>query len=304
MNSTYTTPPTVPGDNDSQFSVTISNPLMSITSKKARLVLNPPKAGDLRFQQVDAPSTIDAYAGVLSQNILIGSVTTWTDYGSPLRLDSLGHCSSTDCAWFFQVFSTPSLDLTTRYKGGTLSNFAADLKALPTNTVLTSLDVEPANNAYGTSLVAANAGGPFTPVTSGSVLPADFPAVVAQEGSLGHVITAVAFNAGMVTYVSYGWQGDPNTVYDTTVATATLNMIGNQAASLAQSGYILTAAGGNNANGYLLVGTRVQGDSMPRPFIAVNSATQDSLTLLFNGGYALVSVISNADHTITWLGEK
>jgi hypothetical protein len=35
--------------------------------------------------------------------------------------------------------------------------------------------------------------------------------------------------------------------------------------SLAAQGYIITAIGGDPTNGLLLVGTRVKGDTMPRP---------------------------------------
>src|SRR6185437_10518998 len=68
--SSYTTPPTVAADNDSLFSVTVTTPPgLTQESTKARLLLNAPKPGDLRFQQVDAPPTIDGYSSVLSENV-------------------------------------------------------------------------------------------------------------------------------------------------------------------------------------------------------------------------------------------
>ena len=78
-----------------------------------------------------------------------------------------------------------------------------------------------------------------------------------------------------------------------------------QAAILAQQGYIITAVGGDTTNGFLLVGTRVQGDTMPRPFKVVTSPTGDVSSQLWQQGYALIAAIDNGkDTAITWLGEK
>ena len=64
------------------------------------------------------------------------------------------------------------------------------------------------------------------------------------------------------------------------------------AASLAAEGYIITATGlADGDNNILLVGTRVQGDAMPRPF----SATQASqVPTMQQQGFALVGVIVDA----------
>lgn len=308
--SSYTTPPTIAADNDSLFSVTVTFPLgLTQESTKARLLLNAPKAGDLRFQQVDASSTIDGYTNIASSNISATSGDTWHGYGSPLRLATFGQCGPNsfpdNCAWFFFAFSSPGSALVTTYQSNLLSSFQTDLKALPTNSVITGMDFEPANNGYAISWVEAAAAENFTPVTSGTALPADFPAVASQEGALSHVITGVTFNAGVVNYVSFGWQSDTTTHYEVQVVTAaTPSDVPVQAASLAQSGYIVTALGGNSSDGYILVGTRVQGDTMPRPFKAVNSTVADAGTELFPQGYALVGVIDDPGVSITYLGEK
>jgi hypothetical protein len=79
----------------------------------------------------------------------------------------------------------------------------------------------------------------------------------------------------------------------------------SQASALAQQGYILTAIGGDTTNGFLLVGTRVQGDTMPRPFKAVTTPTEDVNALLWSQGYALVANFDNGLGTaMTWIGEK
>ena len=75
------------------------------------------------------------------------------------------------------------------------------------------MDIEPANNAYATSTIKSDTSLIFSPVITLSVLPSDFQSVASQQGSLGNVITAVGFNGGLVTYVSYGMQHDAN-VYE------------------------------------------------------------------------------------------
>jgi hypothetical protein len=61
--SSYTTPATVSTDTGSLFTVTISNSAGSATSSPASLTITAraPKPGDLRFQQVDAASTLNGY---------------------------------------------------------------------------------------------------------------------------------------------------------------------------------------------------------------------------------------------------
>jgi hypothetical protein len=307
--ATYTTPATLATDNDSTFNVIITNGAGSVTSENVRLLLNTPKAGDLRFQQVDAVATRDLYLGNTFTAIDGGIAISWGDYGSPFQLTPLDHCGTDgnprNCGWFFSLFSSPAAGLTTSYQSGLLSDFQNDLSALSSDTVITSMDIEPANNAYATSTIKSAPTGVFTPVNTQSVLPSDFQTIAAQEAAVGHVITAVGFNAGLVIYVSYGWQSDTSTVYETSVATATLDTIAAQAASLAQQGYLITAIGGDTTNEFLLVGTRVQGDTMPRPFKVLTSPAQDVTDQLWGEGYALVaSIVNSNDTAIIWIGEK
>lgn len=90
----YTTPPTVATDNASTFHVTVTNEAGSLTSREVQLVLNPPAPGDLRFQQVDSSSILDGYTDTVSTNILGTTISTWGNYGSPLRFEQAGYCSS------------------------------------------------------------------------------------------------------------------------------------------------------------------------------------------------------------------
>jgi hypothetical protein len=85
-----------------------------------------------------------------------------------------------------------------------------------------------------------------------------------EEGASGRVITAVTLQGTQATYLSYGWQGDAATVYETRAVTATSSAVGASATDLAQQGYIITAFGGNDTDGFLLVGTRAQGQTAPR----------------------------------------
>jgi hypothetical protein len=82
-----------------------------------------------------------------------------------------------------------------------------------------------------------------------------------EHGAHSRVITAVSYNAGQITYLSYGWQTDRSTVHETEVATATLGTAATVAQSLAAQGYIVAASGSDQAadgSGVRMVGTRVQ----------------------------------------------
>ncbi len=308
ISSSYMISATSAADNDSTYSVTISNAAGSVVSNSARLLLNVPVIGDLRFQQVDAAATRDGYQGSVGTAILGGIAIGWQGYGSPFELTPLDHCSADgnprDCGWLFSLFSGPPPGFFTSYQSGFLSDMQADLNQLGFDTVVTSLDVEPANNAYATSTMKSNVPAVFSPVTARSVLSSDFQSVASQEGAVGHVITALGFDSGTVRFISYGWQADTN-VYEVSVASATLDTMPTQAAVLAQQGYIITAVGGDITNGFLLVGTRVQGDTMPRPFKVITTPAGDVSGQLWQQGYALIAAIDNGkDTAITWLGEK
>ena len=123
------------------------------------------------------------------------------------------------------------------------------------------------------------------------VSPASIQATAAADGLNSRVITAAAFDAsGMAHLFSYGWQGDTTTTYDTTIFGVASSKLVTEFQNLAAQGYILTAFGGNDANGYVLVGTKVDGDALPRSVIAI---TQGSSTepAGFLHGYAQVGFL-------------
>jgi hypothetical protein len=328
--SSFTTPATVSTDMGSLFTVAISNPAGSVTSNPASLTITAraPKPGDLRFQQVDAASTVNGYNnGPLG----IGSGITGTlgfyfgqSIGTPLYL-STGDCIAVSpppgagCSWLFMQFYLPSqltgLGLSTGYSGGYFTNFPADLQntnltagtgnppSAP-NSVITSLDLEPGANLFAASWIQTTQGGGFD-MSMQTVSPAALQAAATQEGAHSRVITAISYNASQVTYLSYGWQSDTSTVYETQVATATLATIPAVAANLASNGYIITATGGSGIHdSFFLVGTRVQGDTVPRPFLSATQLGTTYVGTLMQQGYAIVAAVQGSDGLLTWLTER
>jgi hypothetical protein len=343
--STYITPPTAFADTGATFTVTVSNAAGSITSNAASLTVTAraPMPGDLRFQQVDAASTVNGWgkAGVSLSTAIDGrgGASYSPMIGTPLYFGSAGSCGTppvqdgVSCTWFYSV--TPlaaSLDnspLIAGYGGDFYDNFEADLQspttnwppfnsgvsAASSNSVITSLDLEPASNLFGlswaqlgqssdeTATVQSYQPSTFT-LEQSSVAPADLQSAATREGAAGRVITAISVNGRVVTYLAYAWQADTATVYEAQVATASTAQAPAAAASLAAQGYIVTAIGqADNLGTLYLVGTRVQGDTMARPFIAAPGGTQNQL---MQQGYAIVGVIFNLDlsYNYTFLGER
>jgi hypothetical protein len=91
-------------------------------------------------------------------------------------------------------------------------------------------------------------------------------------------------------------------VYETKVSVATFDTVPSEAANLAAQGYIITAFGGSPDDGFVLIGTRVKGDSLPRPLRSVLEGQQD--TQLWQPGYAIVAVLQDANYHLTYIGER
>ncbi len=315
--TSYTTLPTVQGDDGSTFTMTVTNAINSATSMPAMLKVlpaTPPQAGDLRFQQVDAPSTINGYGGGLHTNIGGGlSETFFNAVGTPLTLgDDCGPAGSGpySCAWFFDVSGLPA-NLSGPNVGYVSSNGFANLDSDVSNidtghAVITSVDLHPEDDTYAISYMEAVQSTGFTLTQGTTVAPSNLQAVATQEGALSHVITAVSFNAGNVTYFSYAWQSDPSTVYEAQVVTATFATLSAAATNLGQAGYIITALGGNGTDGFVLVGTRVKGNTAPRP-VLIGTAGSPQSQQIFSQGYAVVGYIfqsSGGVSATTFIGEK
>ena len=313
----YNTPVLAPTDNGETFTVTVSNSLGSASSNPASLTVGPraPQAGDLRFQQVDAPSTSSGLTtGGLFTTLSDGGLGFGNSVGTPITAgDSCGAGDMPlDCAWGIETFPLPAgvSGLKTNYfAANDFSDLGSDLDNLTLqDTVITSIDLEPANNTYAISSIETIQTGGFT-LTQQSIPSAQVQSLATQLGQQSQVITALSFDAsGNAFILSYAWQSDITTIYESQVVAATLDGIPTAATNLAAAGYIITALGGDSANGYLVVGTRVQGDTMPRPMLVVNPKTGLDLDPLFASGDAVVGFVFNpATPTplqITWIAEQ
>jgi len=272
-----------------------------------------PRAFDLRFQQVDAPTTSSGYLPHILSNVEGGVIQTFDDnIGTGLSVGD--DCNAPtgnplDCAWIFSTFFLPvgQSGLSMTYQtSNAFANLAIDLDALALpNTVITSIQLVPPSDTYAISSIQ-------TTQTTGfklmhlTVAPTDIGSTVASQGLQSRVITALSFNAGQVELFAYGWQADTTTLYDTRVASVTLSNVGAQASSLAAAGYIITAAGGDPADGFLMIGTKRHGDTMPRPFVIEASNDPNGSGKLSSNGYAIVGFFFSAANGGTWtyLGEK
>lgn len=273
----YTTTAAVAADNGAIFTATVSNAMGSAMSNPVTLNVGPraPADGDWRFQGIDLPASSSYQVSNLTETM----TASYTNFiGSPLEIGAVpGNCVSGvayDCAWFYSVSNLPSgvSGLSTYYQSDVFGNLDADLSALISpNIVVTSLDLEPANQVFAVSWLQMSGPSRFN-LQSQWVAPADLQTVASQLGTESRVITAISFNTGEVDVLSYAWQSDTITAYDVKVVPATAADFWTDAMGLAQAGYIITAMGGDPADGILLVGTRVQGDSIPRPFAYYTAA--------------------------------
>ncbi len=287
IGASYTVPAVAQGDSGALYQVTLSNISESTTSSAAKLIAGPraPKQGDLRlllFQQATAPGLgVNAEASDISTNTaeLFPSAI-----GSPLEIGSSGICTpgvAYKCGWNFFVEYLPATQngLNMQYQGRAYENFDGDLQwiAAP-NVVITSVDLEPANDAYAAAWVFTQQAGGFD-FRREIVAPADVAATVAQDATENRVVTAISFDAqGQANLFSYGWNGDTTTAYETKALIAKADDVVDQATCLAKDGYVISAFGGNDTDGYILVGTRVHGDNLPRTLTVttVNSTTSTS----------------------------
>ncbi len=319
--SSYTTPPVTASDTGTTYAVIVSYGKSSITSPTATLTVGPrsPMTGDLRFQQVDSPAgAVEGYGVPVS----FGYTLHWLSsdmFGSPLRM-GLGQCVPgvpQDCEWGFDAWTTPKSEpLTTEYFADRYANLAADFGTNGTpfqnlggnatgDIVVTSLDIETGEDVFGESLVKGTADGFDMHYQTASLQ--DLPVAIADAGANGRVVTAISFDdaTGDVVFLSYGWSSEAHTAYTTEVQATPYDSIGAAAKSLAAKGYIITAFGGNGHDGYILVGTKVQGDTVPRPIMI----SPDLAYGVPANGYAMVGLAVNvpsgaASSPPVWIFEK
>jgi hypothetical protein len=305
----FTTRPAEVADHESSFTAIIANQLGSVTSRPAILTVSPvpraPRKGDLRFQGVSAAPFRQAR---VHSNILCNLQSRYAGVsGTPLALTTgtaavpPSRCSS----WFFVTTELPpaSPAMSVEYTGrvGAIGLPELMSQAYAGNGVITSIDLVEDNDDYAWSQVRS-VGNDYSTV-SHVVSPEDVGSLVAGDGQLGWVVTAVASHAGRTWIVAYDWAGEPPTVYETSVRRAGGSTLGQVASGLASEGYIITAMGRDGAGGLLLVGTRVQGDSMARPLVVVTGSEVPAD--LLQRGYAIVGSVFDTDtSTWTWIAQQ
>jgi hypothetical protein len=311
--SSYTTPAVAFADTGSTFSVTVSNGPSSSTSRAAVLTVGArsPAAGDLRFQLVDISAAENIWGAGWSLSYLEYpfGFTSQSVLGAPLRLGGVaaGWCVAgvpQDCWWPYTVAPTPQgLSLGAGYLPDVIEKLDADLSYYTdTSSVVTSWDIESGNDIFAMAWMKGSATG-FD--YKHEVVPlAGLQALVASDGANSRVATAISFDgSGQVHLLSDGWASDTTTVYDSTVAAASFNNVSPEAISLANAGYIITAFGGNQTDGYVMVGTKVHGDTMARPILTYPPETDNYAVQ----GYAMVGNAANAgsgNDSVLWIFEK
>jgi hypothetical protein len=290
--ATYTTPSVALGEDGStligSYQVVVSNLSSYVASSSATLTAGPrsPKAGDLRyllFQQVTLPG-LSEYGGestiitAYNDNHGLGVGIT-NGIGTPLYLGSSFACGGGPgglCSWYFTEYGLPPpmTGISMYYTSGGYSSFISDMQSNDPwmgtdpvdspNNVITSLDLEPATGVYAASFVSTEQAGGFD-YRLEVVPPSQLQATAAADGAASRIITAASFDAsGNANLISYGWAGDISTEYETQTYLVTPSEIASKAINLAGDGYFISAFGGNDTLGYILVGMRVQGDSLPR----------------------------------------
>ena len=289
--ASYTTPNITLADSGSTYQVIVSNLNSYAKSSTATVTTGPraPAIGDLRYllwEQVPFSSSWPRFED--HTNITDGEGIHYDDtVGTTLLIGSSSVCNDREygCSWILDAFELPPgmTGLGMMYWSGKYSNFNSDLQSIVApNRVIMSLDLEPANNAYAYAYVETTQGGGFD-YRMESVPPSQVASTVAADGANGRIVTTLSIDhtTGLVDLISYGWQGDTTTAYETKTiiagagnvgGTAIVQDVGNAASTLAGEGYFISAMGGNDIDGYVLVGMRVQGDTMPRP-LAVGGLT-------------------------------
>jgi hypothetical protein len=282
--SSYTTPNLEFADSGETYQVTVSNAANSVTSSTATLTVGPraPTIGDLRYllyQQVTAPGFETGGTGeVTGVQYTYGeafSLSFPNGLGSPLSLGSTDDCNAGEgCNYplFEYSLPPPMTGLSTYYQAGYYDGSYSDFNSMmqtsvvASNAVIFSVDLEPGAQTYGLAWVTTSQAGGFD-YRMEAVPPSEIQATAAADAAQTRIITAVTFDdaSGNAILISYGWQSDTTTTYDAQTILATDQNVASQAASLANQGYFISAFGGNDTDGYILVGMRVHGDTMPRP---------------------------------------
>ena len=191
----------------------------------------------------------------------------------------------TDCNWTSDMFSTNGLqNYTTFYETGNLATtgltYQQYLQTLDVeNIVVFSMDYEPQCQQIGVAYTQAGQTQAFDQRIE-MVDPANLQGQVTADGAASRIVTAATIDAstGKIALLSYGWQGDTTTGYEAATFLALPSNVLADAEQLANEGYFISAFGGNNTAGYVIVGMRVIGDTMPRPYVATSGNPSAPIT--------------------------
>jgi hypothetical protein len=291
--ASHTTPVVALSDSGETFQVTISDATSSATSTTATLTAGPraPALGDLRYLLFEQVTAAGLYQDGGEVTGIDSHSSTWitNGIGSPLKIGTNFACYTGveyDCAWGFTVYDLPAgqLPLSMYYVCNSYPGFASEVQSvIAPSVVIDSIDLEPENSEYAIAYVETAQTGGFD-YRLEVVPPDQLQATVANDGAESRVVTAVSFDANnQANVISYGWTGDATTVYEAqTFIADTASDIASEATTLAHNGYFISAFGGNDTDGYMLIGMRVQGDTMARPIYVttVNPSGSNSANTL------------------------
>jgi hypothetical protein len=270
-------------------------------------------ATDLRFKGVGAPSggrlsVFSAFGGG-SSTVIRNSI------GTPLEMTPCGpFTDGPNCSWPYAIFSPRSspAGMNSVYFSDVLANFTTDLTKMQTGGlatagaenlggVITGLMIDESSNVFAVSALQPSDMDDYVEV-QGAVAPTELQAAATRRGLRSQVVTAIAFRDGAVVYVAYGRNSASPTTYDVAIVPARFDDIPVQATALGNAGYFITAVGGNQTRGYVLVGTRQSGQTAPHPVLVATDSGQMALDPSFvdpratiaNDGFAIVGGMFDA----------
>jgi len=279
--ASYTIPTVTLADSGAEYQVTVSSGSDSLASSVATLTAGPraPAIGDVRYllwEQAGPSNNKDPIgAGIFGAGSGEASITN--ALGTPLSMWTY----PPGCAWNYNYLVLPtSMDgqFTTYYQMDSTSqqSWQSYLGSLGPNNVVISADLEwtlQDCDSIGVAYVWVQAGGFDQKLEE--VAPSNVAATIAADATNSRIITAVTYDDSVspsqVVLISYGWQGDTSTVYESQPMFIPPGSSGVETAAqtatqtLASEGYFISACGGNYTDGWVLVGMRVQGDTVPRP---------------------------------------
>lgn len=276
-------------------------------------IATPVDATDLRFKGVGAPPGaallgFSAFAG--SSSAIIRNST-----GTPLEMTPCGPFGGgPNCSWPYAIFSPRSglAGVNSIYFSDVLANFTTDVTEMQTGGlttasaerlggVITGLIIDEASKVFAVSALQPPDMDEYVEV-QGAVAPTELHAAATRMGLRGQVVTAIAFRDSTVVYVAYGRTSASPTTYEVAIAQARFDDVRVQAAELGDAGYIITAVGGDQGRGYVLVGTRPSGRTTPHPVLVTTDSARavldptslDPRAAIANAGFSIVGGMFDA----------